>query len=331
MSRLRVKNAPATQGAYRRAIVMMDTSITFEAVRHARRAARDADPVALIDRGIEWFRRVEASCSRFDPSSEVSALATRVGVPVTVSPLLFEAVSFALAVAEASGGAFDPTIGADLEARGFDREYRSGNRVQSGVVPDANTSYRDIVLDSERGAITLRRPLLLDLGAVAKGLAVDLASRELAPLEDFAIDAGGDLFLSGHNANDEPWSIGIRHPREDGRLIETLRVTNCAVCTSGDYARRTDAGHHVLDARTRRSTDAIASLTVIAPTTMVADALGTAAFALGPADGMRFLERQGVEGFGVTTSLERFSTARRRGFAASARQAHSHRVVLSRA
>ena len=133
-------------------------------------------------------------------------LADRAGVPVVVSPILFEAVQFALAVAEDSDGAFDPTIGADLEARGFNEEYRSGAAVHSGVAPDASVSYRDVVLDAEQRTITLRRPLLLDLGGVAKGLAVDLASRELAPLEHFAIDAGGDLFLSGHNAADEPWA-----------------------------------------------------------------------------------------------------------------------------
>jgi len=330
MSRLRVFDASASQGRhrafdatagqgiYRRTILLMGTAVTFEAVRHPRRAA-SADPEVHIDRGIEWFRRVEASCSRFDEASEVRQLATRVGGPVVVSPILFEAVQFALAVAEASGGAFDPTIGADLEARGFNEEYRTGAAVHSGVAPDASVSYRDVLLDPGPRTITLRRPLLLDLGGVAKGLAVDLASRELAPLEDFAIDAGGDFFLSGHNAGDEPWVIGIRHPREDGRLLDTLRLTNCAVCTSGDYARRNARGHHLLDARTRESANAIASLTVMAPTAMVADALGTAAFALGPEDGVRFLERHGVEGFGVTPALERFGTAL------------SHRVVLSHA
>lgn len=304
--------------AYRRTIAMMGTAVTFEAVRHPRRAA-PIDPEPPIERAIEWFRRVEASCSRFEAASDVRQLAERVGEPIVVSPILFEAVQFALAVAEESRGAFDPTIGADLEARGFNHEYRTGAEVRSGVAPDARVSYRDVVLDAEQRTITLRRPLLLDLGGVAKGLAVDLASRELAPLEDFAIDAGGDLFLSGHNAADEPWVIGIRHPREEGRLIVTLRLTNCAVCTSGDYARLNERGHHLLDARTRRPASAIASLTVIAPTAMVADALGTAAFALGPEDGVRFLERHGVEGFGVTPALERFATA------------HSHRAVLSHA
>ena len=76
--------------------------------------------------------------------------------------------------------------------------------------------------------------MTLDLGAVAKGLAIDAAARELQPFGDFAIDAGGDLYLGGRNPDGAPWSVGIRHPRLDGRLIDSLRVSNKAVCTSGD-------------------------------------------------------------------------------------------------
>src|SRR5438046_2000943 len=84
---------------------------------------------------------------------------------------------------------------------------------------------------------------------------MQLAATQLAPLEQFTVDAGGDLYLGGHNADDRPWSVGIRHPREDGALIETLRVSNAAVCTSGDYdqARPDTEGehqeHHILDPR----------------------------------------------------------------------------------
>ena len=70
-------------------------------------------------------------------------------------------------------------------------------------------SYRDVLLDPEQRTITLRRPLLLDLGAVAKGLAVDAAGRELEPFRDFAIDAGGDLFLGGSNPQGTPGRLGF--------------------------------------------------------------------------------------------------------------------------
>jgi len=88
-------------------------------------------------------------------------------------------------------------------------------------------------------------------------------------------------------------------------------VSDTAVCTSGDYERvgpGADAGHHVLDPRTGRSPGALASVTVVAPSAMVADALATAAFVLGPVEGLRLLERSGVDGLMVSPTLERFAT-----------------------
>ena len=226
-------------------------------------------------------------------------LTAQVGIAVPVSAILYEAVQFALAVAEESGGAFDPTVGYAMETRGFNQEYRTGQTVRTALEPGGSVSYRDVRLDPDRKTITLLRPLILDLGAVAKGLAIDLAARELRPFENFAIDAGGDLYLGGCNPNGEPWSIGIRHPRRDNELIDSLRVSNRAVCTSGDYERQSpteDEGHHILDPRTGASAHAVASVTVVAPTAMLADALATAAFVLGPTEGIRLFDRLGVDG-----------------------------------
>ena len=154
----------------------------------------------------------------------------------------------------------------------------------------------------------LARPLVLDLGAVAKGLAIDMAARELSPLENYAIDAGGDIYVAGCNPHGDRWSIGIRHPRHSEQLLDSIRVSNMAVCTSGDYERRGPRAHHILDPRTGTSADAIASVTVVAPTAMAADALATAAFVLGPTSGIQLLERHGVNGLMVSPTLERYST-----------------------
>jgi thiamine biosynthesis lipoprotein len=88
-----------------------------------------------------------------------------------------------------------------------------------------------------------------------------------------------------------------------------LRVSNAAVCTSGDYERP----GHIVDPRSRPSArcpdaDRPISVTVVAAGAMLADALGTAAFVLGPEPGLRLFERHGVEGLIVTTALERFET-----------------------
>jgi thiamine biosynthesis lipoprotein len=267
-----------------------------------------------VDRALDWFYKIEECCTRFEASSEAMRLATQVGVPVPVSTILFEAVQFAWAVAEATEGAFDPTVGYAMESLGFNREYRTGQTIRTSLDSNSAVSYRDVRLDAERQTITLLRPLILDLGAVAKGLAVDLAVRELQSFKNFAINAGGDLYLGGCNPTGEPWSIGIRHPRRDGELIDSIRVSDRAVCTSGDYEKRSatgEQGHHILNPRTGSSANDVASVTVIAPTAMLADALATAAFVLGPSDGIRLFHRLGVDGLIISPTLELYAT---RGF-----------------
>lgn len=279
----------------------MGTTVTIDVLRD--------DAEEAVDRAFTWFQSIEDVCTRFDERSELMQLTARVGEPVPASPILFEAVRFALHVAAESGGAFDPTVGHRMAAHGFNREHRTGHVARAPHVND-EVSYRDVKVDADQKTITLGRPLVLDLGAVAKGLAVDVAARELQPFEDFAIDAGGDLYLGGHNASGEPWSIGIRHPRETGAFIDSVRVSNAAVCTSGDYERRAarEGAHHILDPRTGQPAAAVASATVVASSAMLADALATAAFVLGAGEGITFLERHGVEGLIVTTDLETHAT-----------------------
>jgi thiamine biosynthesis lipoprotein len=286
--------------------VLMGTLVTID--------VGDAGAGAAIDRAFGWFHEIEDRCTRFDERSELMQLTSRVGVPVPASAIVFEALRFALHVAEASGGAFDPTVGNRLHARGFNREHRSGAVAGAAAAAAAagdSVNYLDVELDDQRRTVTVRRPLTLDLGAVAMGLAIDTAARELQAFGDFGIDAGGDLYLGGCNPDGRPWPVGIRHPRLDGELIDLLQASDQAVCTSGDYERRSPYDpevHHIIDPRSGRSPAAVASATVVAPGAMLADALATAAFVLGPVAGIAFLERQGVAGVIFTDRLERYAT-----------------------
>lgn len=302
---------PVSDADYLRTVALMGTFVTIHVVGHGVDPQQTIRREETVERAFEWFRRIEESCTRFEVRSELRQLTAQVGIAVPVSTILYEAVQFALAVAEESSGAFDPTVGHAMETRGFNQEYRTGQTIRTDLEPGGSVSYRDVRLDPGRQTITLLRPLILDLGAVAKGMAIDLAARELLPFENFAIDAGGDLYLGGCSPNGEPWSIGIRHPRRDHELINSLRVSNRAVCTSGDYERQDageDGGHHILDPRAGVSARAVASVTVVAPTAMLADALATAAFVLGPADGIRLFDRLGVDGLIITPTLERYAT-----------------------
>ncbi len=109
---------------YRRTVPLMDTFVTIEIPGY------DADDEA-VEPAFEWFRHIESRCSRFDPQSELRQLTQRIGETVAASPTLFEAVRFSLAVAEETGGAFDPTIGHTMELHGFNTQYQaSGTEVQ---------------------------------------------------------------------------------------------------------------------------------------------------------------------------------------------------------
>lgn len=272
--------------AYRRSAVSMDTVVTI-AVNAAPECAAD------VARALDWFAEVEARCSRFDADSELRRLCARPFEPVVVSPVLFEALRVAIAVAAASGGAFDPTVGAEMEVRGYTRNYRTGvaepwgAAASSGATPpprpvtighgepspaapagtpagsrrmvvrtpgeapvgpdpsEDQRGWRQVILDPVRHTVRLRTPLLLDLGAVAKGLAIDLAARELTAWPGFVVEAGGDLLACGRNERGEPWRIGVRHPRRPESICTLLAVEDAAVCTSGDSAR----GPHLVDVR----------------------------------------------------------------------------------
>jgi thiamine biosynthesis lipoprotein len=275
--------------------VYMDTVVTIQ--------VSDPDFPAVtqrVERAFGWFREVEEHCSRFEASSELRRLCARPGEAAAVSPLLFRCLEFAIAVAEASGGAFDPTVGAAMVRRGFNRSYRSGETSDMG---QETGTYRDVKLDPRLMTVMLLRPLLLDLGAVAKGFAIDLAAAELSQEPGFLINAGGDIRAHGLSPEGGPWHIGIKDPNQPSRLLDVIELTDGAICSSGGYERPSpDGGHHLVEPAMGTSPAGIAGVTVAAPTAMAADALSTAAFVMGVDAGIELLERSGVEGRIVTAT-----------------------------
>jgi thiamine biosynthesis lipoprotein len=277
----------------------MDTAVSIQIADTT--AIGETSLLARARHAFRWFAEVEAVCSRFDPDSELSQLSraarTRTSA-LPVSPLLCELLQLALAVADASDGAFDPTLGAALQAHGFDRHWQTGAR--SAALPyraGTTGNWRDLQLDVERHTITFARPVVLDLGGIAKGFAVDLAARDLADYPSLSINAGGDLFVRGRSPTGGPWRIGIRDPRRPGQLAATVAVSDAAVCTSGTDQRRQPGGtHHLLDPHTGQPVSHVASVTVLAPLAVLADALATAAFVLGPVRGLDLLDQEAVQG-----------------------------------
>ncbi|HJP78303.1 MAG TPA: FAD:protein FMN transferase [Pseudonocardiaceae bacterium] len=259
-----------------------------------------------LRRAFEWFAAVESACSRFDPASEVNQLVEQVGEPVEVSPILAAAIRLALRIAEDTGGVFDPVVGGRLAAAGYDRHYRTGRRWRGGRTPATNATWRDVTID-DADLVTLAEPVLLDLGGLVKGLAIDLASLEFAGCPGVLVNAGGDVYAAGIDVDGALWRVGVADPLHPGQILGAFAVANLAVATSGCYAR----GPHLVDPRpvpTPKERRAV-SVTVVAPSAAAADGLSTAAAVLDVESATDLLESvEDVAGVLVTPSGERLST-----------------------
>ncbi|NOU86040.1 FAD:protein FMN transferase [Paenibacillus sp. LMG 31460] len=281
--------------------LFMDTVVDIQVVT---RKSKDQTEAA-IDRAFEAFRKVEQACSRFSLDSELMEACRLIKTPVRISPFLFEPLKFALEVAKWTNGIFDPAVGKAMEDLGFNQHYLTGETIQSSC--SGSASYRDIILNDQDRTLYLRKPLVIDLGAAAKGFAIDLAAHELKEFEGFVVNAGGDLYAGGLDESGSKWRIGIQHPEYKEQIIQTVEISNEAVCTSGSYERKSELKadmHHIIDPRTKQSPGEWVSCSVIAPYAMMADAFSTAFFLLGLDRGSTLIEQVDLKGILITSDLQ---------------------------
>ncbi len=160
------------------------------------------------------------------------------------------------------------------------------------------------------GYFEIRRDGLYDPSGIVKGWAI-LGAVEIireAGFENFSVYAGGDIQVSGKNAQGQDWRVGIQNPFNPREIVKVLSLQDCGIATSGTYAR----GQHIYNPKQpdRAITD-IVSLTVIGLDIFEADRFATAAFAMGSA-GINFIEElDGLEGYlidqhGLATYTSRF-------------------------
>lgn len=260
---------------------------------------------ASINRAFDFFREVEKTCSRFSLESELMKVCKQINKPVAVSPLLFEPLKFALEVAKWTNGIFDPTVGQIIENAGFNRHYLTKEVIQNNTFEIV--TYSDIFLNEEDKTLLLKKPLVIDLGAVAKGFAIDLAVNELRQFDGFIVNAGGDLYAGGLDELGDKWKIGIQHPQNKEKIIHTIEISNMAVCTSGSYERKSDLNpgiHHIINPKNKKSPTELISCSIIAPYAMMADAFSTTCFLMGRKKGLALLEEVGLESILISSDLQ---------------------------
>ncbi|MGG1550217.1 FAD:protein FMN transferase [Paenibacillus ferrarius] len=286
----------------RKTKLFMDTVIDIQVVMDA---SQNVMAAAAIDRAFDAFRKVEHACSRFNRDSEVMRVTKEIQKPVKISPYLFEPLKFALEIAKVTHGLFDPTVGKALEDYGFNQHYLSGKIMDS--VANRSATYQDITLDDEHRTVYINKPLVIDLGAVAKGFAIDVAAYELREFPGYMVNAGGDLFAGGFDERGRKWQVGIQHPLHKDQVIEWVEVSDEAVCTSGSYERtsplRSDI-HHIISPNSKRSPDEWVSCSVIARYALMADACSTALFLMDRTEVRAVLEQWNLKGILIDQTLQ---------------------------
>lgn len=216
-----------------------------------------------IDRTREWFAEVESIASRFDASSELSALNARTtGGATPVGPILARILAAALMARELTGGLVDPAVGADVLRWGYDRTFEE---LVEAPEPPVGSPIGDWSIDGS----TLRRDpgTILDLGGVAKGWTADMAVEA-----GFAtvVSAGGDT-RSAHPGTE------ARILGPDDHVVATVLVGCGALATSSTTRRRWSAGtrraHHIIDPRTGApAVGPVVSATALADSAVLAEA-----------------------------------------------------------
>ncbi len=282
-------------------------STTFE-ISVAAGPEHDASTVRpSLEAALDEVARIERVMSPYLPDSEVSRVnAAAGGAPVVVSSELFGLVERSVALCEATDGLMDISfmpLGRVWDFRAEPFVPPSDEQIAQAM---ALVDCQAIELDGEVGTLRLPAPgMAIGLGAVAKGYAVDRASSVLsaAGFANHLVNGGGDVLARGAKA-DGPWMVGLRHPRgERGALMGSMPLRDAAMVTSGDYERFVDYQgvryHHIIDPRTGRPAQGLASVSVVDGSAERADALATALLAAGPDEAERLRQALGVEALWV--------------------------------
>lgn len=150
------------------------------------------------------------------------------------------------------------------------------------------------------GYFDINRNGKIDPSGLVKGWSIHEASKILSPkFNNYYIEAGGDIEVSGFNSDNQPWRIGIRNPQNINEIVKTITVKDGGVATSGNYIR----GNHIYNPKTGKGVDNPISLTVIGPNIYEADRYATAAYAMGVA-GINLIEKtEGLEGYMIDKEM----------------------------
>ena len=257
------------------AALAFGTTITVAVIHNDAREAEEAIADAL-----DQAMQVDRLMSIYSPASQVFQL-NRDGILEKPHPRLLQVLAQARALSELTRGAFDITVQPLWQA--FRQAAGALPSREQRVRAKSRVGWPHVVFDAER--VSLGKAASITLNGLAQGFAADLA---MATVRARGIDSAlldtGEFSAHGSNGARLPWTLGVLDPRDADAVAAVLRVDGRCVATSGDYASTFTPDfvhHHIFDPATGDSPQELASVTVLAPTAMLADGLSTAFMVMG--------------------------------------------------
>ena len=271
--------------------VIMGTDVGIQIYGESQQLAQKA-----INAGFAEMRRIDQLMTDWRPS-EFEKINQNAGLrPTVVSDEIIDLVQESIRISKITEGAFDISyagVGTLWSFQSSTPHIPSQSAIKAALL---NVGYEKIELDKSANSIYLPNTgMRIGLGGIAKGYAVDRAVMRIQQLgvKNFAVNAGGDLTVKGARQG-ELWRVSIRHPRRLGENIAILPISNGTVVTSGDSERYFEIDGkrygHILDPRTGYPATLCQSVTIVAKTAYLADALATGVFVLGAKKGMDLIE-----------------------------------------
>ena len=260
----------------------------------------------LEPRIAQRLEQINSAMSTYDPQSELSRFNAVRGTDwISVSADLYTVVAHAHAVSELTGGAFDVTVAPLINAWGFGPESLAGKQsaAERSQIANSDTGYERIELrDNPPGMRKRASRMSIDLSGIAKGFAVDEIARLLDDygISSYLVEIGGEVRGRGTRPDGKPWRIAVEHPViGTQRLHGIVELTDLSIATSGDYRNFYVEGgqrySHTIDPMTAAPVrHGLASVSVVDPSAMHADAMATALMVLGPERGLAFAQERGM-------------------------------------
>ena len=251
----------------------------------------------LLERSEAELWRIHNQLSPYLEDSELSKVNKNAfNQTIPISEELSLLIDKSLYFSDISNGAFDITFA----SLGFLYDYREGQKPSDKEIDRLKSAinYRLIDFDKDNNQIRFSsKNMKIDLGGIAKGYAIDRAASLLSAsgVTNAAITAGGDSIVIGDKRG-LPWIVGVRNPRAEGSAVR-IPLENAAISTSGDYERffidqsTGERIHHILNPKSGKSANKVASVSVIGPRGLDTDPLSTTLFVLGVEKGLSLIEQ----------------------------------------